>query len=210
MVWNKGICSVLIMASDYGTLELLEHISSNYQYRTQYNATVADLTVAFAVDFQTAGERLTKKVSKDKYLGFLLSDTVGEHPLHIAAKIKKWCIDKEVRTLNIAGNGLYTLCEYDWTQEKINIFMYTVLKALKNSSITKIISGGQTGVDYAGLVAGYSLGYAVCGTFPKGFRQRNEEGIDYTQTEVEVRRRIIDDASKLPEVFAGQKSIFFD
>lgn len=88
--------------------------------------------------------------------------------------------------------------------------MYTVLKALKNSSITKIISGGQTGVDYAGLVAGYSLGYAVCGTFPKGFRQRNEEGIDYTQTEVEVRRRIIDDASKLPEVFAGQKSIFFD
>lgn len=195
---------------EYGILELREHSSGNYQHRTKYNATVSDLTVALAVDFQTAGEKLTKRVSKDKYLGFLLSETFGEHPLHIAAKIKKWCIDKDVRTLNIAGNGIYTLAKYDWSQEKINIFIYTVLKALKNSGITKIVSGGQTGVDYAGLVAGYSLGYDVCGTFPKGFRQRDQYGVDYTQTELEVRRRIMNDAVNLPEFIFEQKSVFFD
>ena len=192
-----------------GTLELNEHSSSNYQHRTNYNATVADLTVAFAVDFETAGEKLTKKVSKDKYLRFLISDT-GEHPIHIAAKIKQWCVNKNVKTINIAGNGLYTLSQHNWTQEKTNIFIYSVLKALKNSMITKIVSGGQTGVDYAGIVAGYSLGYDVCGTFPKRFRQRDQYGIDFTQTEIEVKRKILHDALNLQECWSENKSVFFD
>lgn len=36
--------------------------------------------------------------------------------------------------------------------------------------LTKIISGGQTGVDIAGLEAAYKTGFITGGTMPKGFK----------------------------------------
>ena len=40
----------------------------------------------------------------------------------------------------------------------------------------KIISGGQNGADYAGLVAAQKLGIPTGGTAPKGWRVRNKDG----------------------------------
>lgn len=44
-------------------LIIKESTSSKYTPRTYYNAKSADLTVAFAVDFSTAGERCTHKAA---------------------------------------------------------------------------------------------------------------------------------------------------
>ena len=45
-----------------------ETCSPRYHDRTVINASWADLTVAFAIDFGTAGERLTRKAAGDRYL----------------------------------------------------------------------------------------------------------------------------------------------
>ena len=42
--------------------------SSSYAPRTQVNASSADLTVAFATDYATAGERLTMKMAGYRYV----------------------------------------------------------------------------------------------------------------------------------------------
>lgn len=44
--------------------------------------------------------------------------------------------------------------------------------------IKKIISGGQTGADYGGLLAGRTLGLETGGTAPKGWRVRWRDGTE--------------------------------
>lgn len=44
-------------------LTILEHKSSSYAPRTYENAAKADVTIAIAVDYNTAGERLTHKAA---------------------------------------------------------------------------------------------------------------------------------------------------
>lgn len=44
--------------------------------------------------------------------------------------------------------------------------------------LIKIISGGQTGADYGGLLAGKELGLETGGTAPKGWRICNPDGTD--------------------------------
>jgi hypothetical protein len=63
--------------------------------------------------------------------------------------------------------------------------------------IGEIISGGQTGVDLAGGVAGYVLGIPTTMLLPKGFKQRFEDGIDIVQTEQDVRNQVEYWADKL-------------
>jgi hypothetical protein len=84
---------------------VVEHNSVGYQARTKHNADSAGLTVAIAADFSTAGEKLTAKVSEGKYLPIALD---------VAAKTAGTRIAKAMRqmgtsTLNVAGNGIYTL-----------------------------------------------------------------------------------------------------
>ena len=64
---------------------------------------------------------------------------------------------------------------------KFNLSTYTLNSTQENSqfnttNITKIISGGQTGVDTIGLQVAKELGIETGGTAPKGFRR--ETGID--------------------------------
>jgi hypothetical protein len=47
--------------------------------------------------------------------------------------------------------------------------------------ITKIISGGQTGADQAGLAAGKELGLETGGWMPKGFRTDDGARLDFKQ-----------------------------
>jgi hypothetical protein len=54
-------------------LTLLEHSSSGYVGRTFANATSADLTLAFACDFTTAGEKLTARSAASRLVRLRLS-----------------------------------------------------------------------------------------------------------------------------------------
>ena len=63
--------------------------------------------------------------------------------------------------------------------------------------ISSVRSGGQTGMDHAGLVAGLALGIPVHGHYPKGYRRRDSLGIDSNSTENEIRQEIIEEAAIL-------------
>lgn len=72
--------------------------------------------------------------------------------------------------LNVAGNGIYTLIKKGVEQETINQYVYDVVSLVhKHWPLDKIVSGGQTGVDTAGLVTGCALDIDTVGHGPKGF-----------------------------------------
>ncbi len=85
-------------------------------------------------------------------------------------------------TLNIAGNGIYTM-KGKYSQKQIDDFTYDLLKAVIESPNlkTKIISvrtGGQTGFDEAGAKAANKLGIPTIILAPKGWKFRNIFGED--------------------------------
>lgn len=164
-------------------MELKEHSDWGYAPRTRFNADQADLTVAFAVDFTTAGERCTRSAAKGKYVSIPLHLT----PLEAARLLLNACIKFKVKTLNIAGNGIYTLTDFGYTQLDVIHWVYRVLKLVNQKHpIKKVVSGGQTGVDLAGGVAAYCLGIDVTMTYPLGFRQRGADGVDTNLTLLDV------------------------
>lgn len=156
-------------------LEIREHKSASYAPRTYHNATTADLTVAFATDFTTAGEKLTKKAADGKYVAIDLSiDSIDA-----ARQLYKACRKFDVKILNVAGNGIYTLSKSGWTQQSLNHHIYDILNLVyQHWPIKIIISGGQTGVDLAGGIAAKFINIPCTMTYPKGFKLRFEDGKD--------------------------------
>lgn len=175
-------------------LTILEHTSSSYGPRTYANAAKGDVTIAIAVDYNTAGEKLTHKAAGDKYLKLPVT-----HPfIDNARELFKFARPSIRRKINVAGNGIYTLHKYKWTQEQMNRYVYNILSTVhKHSYLEEILSGGQTGVDLAGGVAGYVLGVDTTMLLPKGFKQRFEDGVDIVQTEQDVRNQVEIYAEKL-------------
>lgn len=162
--------------------ELHAHKSDSYGPRTYLNAGFADVTLAFASNFNTAGEILTEKAAKGRIVQVAL-----EKPLDAkkaARTIFHYMKQYQCKTVNIAGNGIYTLDKDGYTQEEINQYIYEVLALLHTHiGIEKIRSGGQTGVDIAGAVAAYVLQIPAIITYPRGFRQRLKDGSDIIQDE---------------------------
>lgn len=150
-------------------ITLLEHRDSGYAARTGENARGADVTVAFASDFTTAGERLTKRMAGRKYVGIAYPGDSAAAAQTLAA----FMASQQGTSLNVAGNGIYTLAKSSISQADVNQWVYDVLKQVHaRIRLTHVRSGGQTGVDTAGLVAGIALGVPVTGLYPNGFRQR--------------------------------------
>lgn len=82
-------------------------------------------------------------------------------------------------TLNVAGNGIYTMKGY-YKQKEVDNFTYELLKVVTSSPNLKhkigfIRSGGQTGFDEAGAKAGEQLGIPTLVYAPKGWRFRTLE-----------------------------------
>lgn len=172
------------------TITIREHTSSKYTPRTYYNGKSAEATIALAVDLTTAGEISTKKAAEDRYLGVHLEDSVTSKD--VAKSLIAFMREKNATTLNIAGNGIYTLNKYDCSQEHINQFVYEALYfTLKEISIKKIFTGGQTGVDLAGAIAANILNIDAEITFPKGFIQRGIDKVDRAHTMKEIEDQII-------------------
>jgi len=164
-------------------MKVIEHKSPDYPPRTKANAKSADLTVAFAEDFTSRGEQLTKELAGEKYLGIHLQTA----PIEAARTLFADCRKRGVKTLNVAGNGIYTLKDYGWTQDKLNVWMLEVLRLVhKHHPLDLVISGGQTGVDFAGGIAAEMLGLNPIMTFPKGFKQRTLTQYELIQTEGQV------------------------
>ena len=172
-----------------------DHQSSGYRERTKFNADSADLTVAVAKNFATAGERLTKSVAGDRYKSFGFDDARTDGRA-LAQEMQR----RGAKSLNVAGNGIYTLTEHGMTQEQVNQHIYDMLSLAHGiNPISKIVSGGQTGVDIAGAVAARALGIPAVVTLPRGFVQRNAAGEDRKLSRAEIEQQIEAGAAALTQ-----------
>lgn len=133
--------------------------NNSYPSRTRENANWSDITIALAQDFNTAGEKLTKRVAGNKYVSSILlaeSNDASEIAEKLYSQIKaKGKVDN--LKINIAGNGIYSMKQ---NQSYYNDLMTIILKKLQDKGITisEIRSGGQTGIDEAGIIAAQRLG----------------------------------------------------
>lgn len=175
---------------------LVEYHERGYQGRTRFNASNADLTIAFTVDATTAGERLTRKAATEAKYGHIdlntASPTCAARAIHYLVQSK--VVGRPCEILNIAGNGLQTLSRHGWTQGQVNQYLYEVFVELRDKwgllPTKGLRSGGQTGVDIAAAVMADTIGIDAVITFPTGFLQRGADGRDFTQTKEDVRQKI--------------------
>ncbi len=166
-----------------------------YSGRTYENAQAPDVdfTVAFAEDFNTAGERCTAKaagaflIQVDVFKDKLLRDGVRVSADNAAARIYA-SLPEEYRngkplSLNVAGNGIYSLSGMD--QNHTDFLVAYTLGALARSgvNIKSLRSGGQTGFDEAAVYAAHVLGVPVHVHAPKGWMFRDADGQDHSGDE---------------------------
>ena len=168
-------------------LQIVEHTSDKYPPRTWANASAAGLTLAIADDFETPGERLTRRAAGERYLAVDLSMPVIDAARQLYRALRHF----DAHTMNVAGNGIYTLHEKGWTQDQINLHLAQILgKVHQYWKIEKVFSGGQTGVDLAGIVAARFIGIPACATLPKGFIQRHLDKVDRSFTREQIEGQV--------------------
>jgi hypothetical protein len=162
-------------------IDFKEDTNTGYVERTKQNAS-ADATIHLAVDFNTSGEKLTKKSVNEQRKAYL---PIVTNSLEINQNIIDSIVGNlnavNAKTLNIAGNGIYDMKQY--TQEQVDKFTYQLLKAVTESSnlrnkIESIRTGGQTGFDESGAKAGQRLGIPTLILAPKGWKFRDINGKD--------------------------------
>lgn len=176
----------------------------SYHHRTVTNAKSAHLTIAFAFDFETTGERLTKK-SSSNYVAVQLDVDIDDavRLVYNELRAKKLTLP----TLNIAGNSIRRMVDHGWSQEDVNFFITGVLVRLnKVWPIGKIVSGGQTGADIAGIVAAVAMGIESKCLMPTGFVQRDENGKDSTHTMEQIIEQIQKHVSALRKMMYNASS----
>lgn len=166
-----------------------EYKGYGYSARTYENARQADITLAFATDFTTAGEKYTEKAAGNTRIPIILNGPlIGGRTIEffvrqlitdINLKCRVLGIDKGNLRLNIAGNGIYTLAKSGYTQADTDKLITDVLAGIQDRDgihISSIRSGGQTGVDEAGVKAGRALGLPTTVLAPKGWAFRIVDG----------------------------------
>jgi hypothetical protein len=162
-------------------IKFIEHEQTGYAMRTWDNARLSDLTIAFSVDFTTPGEVLTRKAAYGKYHGMSLQFFTPKAPSIMKQGVAELLYKQKVKTLNIAGNGIYTLKKFGITQDQINDYMTDFLRVVifeMYGEEIELRNGGQTGLDEACCVAGDRLGLETTCLAPKNWMFRNEQGQD--------------------------------
>ena len=168
---------------------IMEDSARNYGHRTWANAAWSDLTLALATDFSSPGEVTTRRAAGDKYLRYQLTSNLkrlitfnqdGEREARkIARMIRNHTYYKEdgIR-LNIAGNGLVTLLKSGVDTRTVAAFISNIFTACKDEGvkILEVRSGGQSGVDEAGIIAAQRNKMKCSILAPKGFRWRDKKG----------------------------------
>ena len=152
-----------------------------YAQRTRENASRTDLTLAFAADFNTPGELVTARAAKGRIVQQPLNGGMG--PEQAADGI--WdCLTDEERSrplaINIAGNGASTFIKHGVRQPLVDSMVHDTLAILQTRGlkISRIVSGGQTGADEAGIKAAVALGIPAEVNAPQKWMMRGEDGQD--------------------------------
>lgn len=188
----------------YEPLVINEDKVADYYGRTKISADKAEVTLAMAMDYGTAGEGLTKRLAGEKLVKWQPRSALTPFADAVVAQLKQ----SKGKTLNIAGNALGNWAKFTdknkkpITQEHVNWAVYKVLKHIKENypQLERVVTGGQTGTDIAGAIAARALGIPVEVNMPKGFRQEGQ----FSQTKDKVLRQIEDGAAKINEHFEGK------
>ncbi len=168
--------------------------TKGYPARTLQNVLDSDATIAIASDFNSAGERLTKRYCKEYkklYIPVEYNDYVDI--LSVVQQLNlEFAFVKNVITLNIAGNGIYSLPD---CQQIVNEEVFSILQKILNHpdimpTVDLIRSGGQTGVDQAGVLAAKDLGIEALVLAPNGWLFRDKDGNDIAD-EAKFKQRFI-------------------
>lgn len=160
-------------------LHITEH-TGGYAARTAANARRATVTLALAENFTTAGEKRTKTAAGASYIGVLLDgrtvEQLGEEVFNELKKKNYGFIPKNVK-LNVAGNSISNLLG---EQEAYDNLVTGILKYLleRGVTFTTVRSGGQSGIDEAGIKAAQNLGLNWEILAPARYRFRNRNGAD--------------------------------
>ena len=155
-------------------MTVIEHHTASYPGRTAVNAKESDGTIAFAYNFDSAGEKLTEKMCKQHNKPILKIQL--REPLRdideVANHIINWLDKYQIKHLNIAGNGIRTM-QGIFSQETLDTYLYKIFeKVLLRHPLEHARSGGQTGADEAGVKALNQLGVDTTIVYPKGYRIR--------------------------------------
>ena len=166
-----------------------------YPVRTKENITWSDVTLAFVIDDTSKGEQLTEgeATRQQKYAWEYLPNGLDMAAIPRLARNtvigmrneqsyghKGKALPTTNIKLNIAGNGIYTWLPKGITQEQLNDFVTEYIRELIRNgvSISEIRSGGQTGVDEAGVIAAQRLGIKCSVHAPKGYTMRGANNRD--------------------------------
>lgn len=168
-----------------------EDQESCYQSRTAKNAEWSDITLAFAVDVNSPGELETKAAAGDKFLSFEIPDrdetiTETSYVKGLVSEVVSAIVShpsypdlcRQGIKLNIAGNRLSVLARHGISQDGMDNLLLSVMKGLLKSNIpiAEVRSGGQSGVDEAGIHAAQDCSLPCSILCPKGFRFSTAEG----------------------------------
>ena len=154
-----------------------------YAPRTAQNILETHGTLAIAVDFDSAGEKLTHRLCEKYKKPYLAIRPTGPETILNVEKVGNWIIQNKIEKLNIAGNGIYTFSKHNpaITQNACNVYMSMLLESILNKfdiTLDLIQSGGQTGIDEAGIMAGISLNIPCKIVAPNGWTFRDGNGRD--------------------------------
>ena len=168
-----------------------EDTARNYAHRTWRNAEWSDITLALAADFESPGEITTRRAAGGKYIGYPLPENLKKlmtYPMDALREAEKVarliaehpCCKPDGIRLNIAGNGAAALKRFGVDTDYVATFIYWILYKCKDLGIhiLEVRSGGQTGVDEAGIKAAQQSRMKCSILAPKGFRMRDADGRD--------------------------------
>jgi hypothetical protein len=164
-------------------IDFLEHPSLDYPGRTRDNVAESDATIAFALDFNSPGEVLTKQYCDKYHKPYIPVDLLiitNKDIEVIISVLQKY----EVKTLNVAGNSIYTIAKAipkrpeASKQSIIDKVVYNTLTSVFTyyPALELIRSGGQSGADEAGLKAAVLMGIPAYCLAPKGWPYITAEG----------------------------------
>ena len=160
-------------------IRFIEHNSDSYAPRTIENARNSDLTIAFAENFNTRGEELTKKWARRYRCVSLLDFSLDPERI----KRLSFSIGNDIKSINIAGNGIYSLSQSQSHYDGFISDMLTDLFYMCGCEWASVISGGQTGIDESGLKWGSKFGLDTFCLAPKGWKFRGKDGKDVSDKE---------------------------
>lgn len=164
-------------------------LKGNYKTRTLQNIKESDATLIISCNLNTPGEKLTLKLLNEYKKPYLVAKVISKKLNIPSISLEKFIDKYNIKMLNIAGNSI---CRYKYIkQDELNELIYSFLKSCSNiNNIKEIQSGGQTGTDEAGIIAGLKLGIKTKINMVN-WMFRDENGKDISNKDLFINRFII-------------------